>query len=144
MSAKTPRVWRIREGGSETGWRGELERPAEPGTSLRVDSPAWFAWLEEEGTRSFCYPLFDARCGYIVGCMTVRKERRARGGRYWVAYRRAHGRLRKVYLGASSRLTHERLETLAQRFLAVSQGREPRERQTEIPIRKGGGADPVA
>ena len=127
MSAKTPRVWRIREFGSGTGWRSELERPAAPGTSVQLDSPAWFAWLEEEGSTSFCYPLFDARCGYIVGFMTLRRERRVRGGRYWVAYRRGQGRLRKVYLGLSSHLTHARLETVAQQFLAAHQGREPRE-----------------
>ncbi len=145
MSAKTPTIWRIRAFGSATGWRSELERPAGPCVPLHVDSPAWFGWLEEESTRSFCYPLFDASCGYIVGFMTVRKERRARGGPYWVAYRRCQGRLRKVYLGASSRLTHECLETVAQRFLAASQGREARkEWRTEIPIRKGGGQDSLA
>jgi hypothetical protein len=145
MSAKTPRVWLIREWGSDTGWRGELEHPAAPCVTLQVDSPAWFAWLEQASTTSFCYPLFDAGCGYSVGFMTVRKEQRDRGGRYWVAYRRCQGRVRKVYLGASSCLTHERLETLAQRFLAASQGREPLEEgRTEIPIRKGGGQNSLA
>lgn len=145
MSAKTPRVRLIREWDSPTGWRGELEQPAAPCVTLQVDSPAWFAWLEQASTTSFCYPLFDARCGYYVGCMTVRKEPRNRGGRYWVAYRRCQGRVRKVYLGASSCLTHERLETVAQWFLAASQGGAPLEEwRTGIPIRKGGGQDSVA
>ncbi len=145
MSSKTPRVWNSREVGSTTGWRGDLEHPALPCVTLRVDSEAWFEWLEEESSTSFCYPLFDASCGYIVGFMTVRKEQRARGGRYWVAYRRCQGRLQKVYLGESLRLTHERLETLAQRFLAARQEHEPLEaRRTELPIRKGGGEGSLA
>ncbi len=129
MSTKTPMVSLIWEAGSGAGWHAVLERPVEPGGVIRVDSEAWFGWLEEERTTSFCYPLFDASCGYIVGVMTVRKERRGRGGRYWVVYRRCQGRLRKVYLGASSRLTHEHLEVLAARFLAAHHGREPSERR---------------
>lgn len=145
MRATRPKVWLIREWGSRTGWRGELEQPAAPSVTLRVDSAAWFAWLEQTSTTSFCYPLYDARCGYYVGWMTVRKEPRDRGGRYWVAYRRCQGRVRKIYLGSSSCLTHERLEILAQRFLAASQGCEPLEElRTEIPIRKGGGQDSSA
>jgi hypothetical protein len=145
MGASLPTVWLSRERESATGWRGDLEREAMPFVRLRVDSEAWFGWLEEEGTTSFRYPLSDAKAGYIAGFMTVRKERRARGGRYWVAYRRCQGRLRKVYLGASLQLTQERLERLAQRFLAASQGREPLdERRTEFPIRKGGGEGSLA
>jgi hypothetical protein len=145
MGGKTPTVWNNRDSGSVTGWRSTLERPAELHAHLDVDSPAWFAWLEEENTTSFRYPLFDARCGYIEGFMTVRKERRERGGRYWVAYRRCQGRLRKVYLGASVRLTHEHLEQLAQRFLAAGQRCESLdERTTELPMRKGGGEGPLA
>ena len=145
MSSKTPRVWTSREAESATGWRGDLEQPAEPVGPLRVDSAAWFEWLEEESSTSFCYPLLDASCGYIVGFMTVRKERRERGDCYWVAYRRCDGRLRKVYLGASLRLTHERLEKLAQRFLAANRGDEPlEETRTEFPIRNGGGEGSLA
>ena len=80
MGATTPTVWLSRERDSATGWRGELEREAAPFVTLRVDSETWFGWLEEEGTTSFRYPLSDARAGYIAGFMTVRKERRARGG----------------------------------------------------------------
>ena len=79
-------------------------------------------WLELERTRRFSYPVFDASVGYIVGFMTVRKERRERGGKYWVAYRRCGGKLRRVYLGAGSCLTREMLERQAQRFLAASKG----------------------
>ena len=109
MSAKTPRVWTV-----------YVEDPAQPTEQVWLDRPEWFAWLELPTTRRFCYPVFDADVGYIVGFMTVRKERRARGGQYWVAYRRCQGQLRRVYLGASARLTRAVLEQQAQKFLAAS------------------------
>ena len=102
MSAKTPRVW-----------EQYLEDPAQPGTRIRLDTAAWLRWLDAPSTRGFSYPLFDARVGYIVGFMTVRKEPRQRGGAYWSVYRRAQGRLRKIYLGTSVAVTTARLEEIA-------------------------------
>jgi len=72
MSAKTPAVSRAYE--ASYLYDGD--------TWLRLDTPAWFAWLEAATTTSFAYPLFDPGKGYIVGRMTVRKERRRRGGAY--------------------------------------------------------------
>lgn len=66
-----------------------------------------------ETTRRFAYPLYDPAVGYVVGFMTVRKERRQRGGAYWTAYRRRGARLRKVYLGRSGTLTQARLQAIA-------------------------------
>lgn len=108
MSAKTPRVW-----------ERYVEDPDQPTEQVWLDTAAWFVWLEAETTRRFCYPVFDAQAGYIEGFMTVRKERRERGGQYWVAYRRCQGQVRRVYLGASTRLTRARLEQEAQKFLAA-------------------------
>jgi hypothetical protein len=88
-----------------------------PGGSIDLDSVAWFRWLEREATRSFSYPLFDARCGYIRSFLTVRKERRKRGGWYWSVYGRAGGRLRKVYLGQSQALTAAYLAEVASKWL---------------------------
>ena len=105
MSTKPPRV---------AG--GRLYDPAAPGSSLRLDSPRWFAWLEAETTRRFSYPLFDRSCGYIVGFMTVRKERRQRGGTYWSVFRREGKRVRKLYLGGSQSLTQARLAAVAERL----------------------------
>ena len=51
--------------------------------------------------------------------MTVRKERRTRGGQYWVAYRRAAGVVRKIYLGRSAELTQRHLARSAERFFAM-------------------------
>ena len=108
MSTNTPRVWDT-----------YVEDPAQPTEHVRLDTAAWFVWLEAETTRRFCYPVFDAGEGYIDGFMTVRKEGRERGGQYWVAYRRCGGHVQRVYLGASTRLTRARLEQEAQKLLAA-------------------------
>jgi hypothetical protein len=93
------------------GW---LYDPATPAAPIRVDTPAWFAWLAAPTTTRFAYPLVDRTVGYIVGVLTVRKERRQRGGGYWSAYHRSQGRLRKVYLGRSAAVTQARLAAVAQ------------------------------
>ena len=111
MSGKTPRVW-----------GAYVEDPAQPSRWVWLDRPEWKEWLGLEETRRFCYPVFDASEGLIVGFMTLRKECRRRGGEYWVAYRRCQGKLRRAYVGAGDRLTRERLEQLAQEFLAASKG----------------------
>jgi hypothetical protein len=84
---------------------------------MRLDSAAWFSWLEQDATRSFSYPIFDRRCGYIIGFLTVRKEARQRGGRYWSVYRHQGGRVWKRYLGQSGSVTAARLEELAGNWL---------------------------
>ena len=94
MSARTPQVW-----------DEYVEDPQQPGQRVWLDRPGWVEWLDAATTRSFRYPVFDARVGYIVGFMTVRKERRKRGGQYWIAYRRCQGQVRRAYLGASRQLT---------------------------------------
>ena len=91
-----------------------------PQGRVQLDSAAWFGWLAVETTRRFSYGLFDPHLGYIVGWMTVRKERRQRGGGYWVAYRRVGGQLHKVYIGSSNAVTAQRLEAIANQF----QGKE--------------------
>jgi LuxR family maltose regulon positive regulatory protein len=73
---------------------------------LVVGSPAWFAWLADEAARSFSFRSPS-------GAYTARKERRQRGGTYWVAYRTAAGRQHKVYLGKAEDLTSERLDEAA-------------------------------
>lgn len=106
MSAKTPTVS-----------AGGLYDPAAP-DRIDLDSPGWWAWLAAPTTSRFAYPLFDPAVGYIIGFMTVRKERRQRGGAYWTVYRRAGARLRKVYLGHSETVTQVRLQAIADALLA--------------------------
>ncbi len=87
--------------------------PAQADAEIRLDTPAWFVWLEAPTTVSFSYPIFDPRQGYIVGFMTVRKERRQRGSQYWAAFRRQGARVCKIYLGCSASITQARLESIA-------------------------------
>src|SRR2546430_12492273 len=74
---------------------------------LSIGTAAWFAWLETASTFSF---ISDA------GTLTARKERAStqRGGWYWKAYRKQHGKLSSRYLGKSETLTLARLQTVAQ------------------------------
>jgi LuxR family transcriptional regulator, maltose regulon positive regulatory protein len=83
------------------------------GSTIHLDTTAWFAWLEAPTTTRFSYALFNRSRGYIDGFMTVRKERRQRGTAYWTVYRRHGQRLRKVYVGPSTALTKARLEEIA-------------------------------
>jgi len=106
MGTKTPTVW--------------MAYPTERATldsGMPPDSPAWFAWLEEPTTTSFAYPVYDAAQGWIDSFLTVRKERRQRGGVYWTAYRHVGGHLRKVYLGRSATVTNARLRAIAAALL---------------------------
>lgn len=108
MSEKPPQIW------GEWVYDGQL-----CALGICLDTQAWMTWLDQPATRSFSYPVHDHVHGYIDGFMTVRKERRQRGASYWVAYRRSQGQLRKVYLGATTALTKQCLDTLAQTFLVA-------------------------
>ncbi len=96
--------------------RSLLSDPQHRGPSIHLDTPAWFAWLAAPTTTRFSYALFNQACGYIDGFMTVRKERRQRGGAYWAVYRRQGQHLRKLYLGPSSAVTATQLEQFAARL----------------------------
>jgi predicted ATPase/DNA-binding CsgD family transcriptional regulator len=71
---------------------------------LAVDTPAWYAWLEEVSTFAFVSDM---------GTFTVRKEPRQHGGVYWRAYRKRDGKLHRAYLGKSHDVTLERLNAVA-------------------------------
>jgi hypothetical protein len=73
---------------------------------MAVGSQAWFAWLADDSARSFSFRS-------PAGSYTARKERRQRGGAYWVAYRTAAGRQYKKYLGTVADLTPEHLAEAA-------------------------------
>jgi LuxR family maltose regulon positive regulatory protein len=107
--------------GAQTQWQ-----------SIRLDSQQWFAWLAAPENCCFAYALFNHAQGYIDGFMTVRKERRQRGGVYWTAYRRQGRRLRKIYLGPSAALTEARLIEVAARLHA----------RDDPPEKPGDGTEP--
>lgn len=74
-----------------------------------LDTPEWFAWLEDTHHCSFHFNHAD-------GGFTGRKERKQRGQWYWVAYRQANKKLYKAYLGRSDCLTQARLHAIALRL----------------------------
>ncbi|MFL5656786.1 MAG: ATP-binding protein [Ktedonobacteraceae bacterium] len=70
-----------------------------------VGSAAWYTWLADEQNRSFSFRNH-------LGTFTARRERQ-RQGRYWYAYRKYEGKLRKAYLGKPETLTIEHLHAVA-------------------------------
>src|SRR3954453_18869370 len=80
-------------------------------SSISLDTPAWFTWLEQATTFAFSSPS---------GRFTARKERQARGGAYWKAYRTAHGTLHRAYLGKAQDLTLDRRNRAATTLAAAS------------------------
>jgi LuxR family maltose regulon positive regulatory protein len=71
---------------------------------LTIESPAWFAWLDEVSSFAFHGQS---------GSYTARKETKQRGAVYWYAYRKTQGKLAKKYLGKTADLTLARLEHVA-------------------------------
>src|SRR4051812_39916101 len=84
--------------------------PETEASPITVNTPAWFAWLEHATTFAFRSPS---------GHFTARKERQARGGGYWKAYRTSHGALHRVYLGKAQDLTLDRLNHAAATLAAA-------------------------
>src|SRR5205807_9126926 len=76
-----------------------------------VDSAAWFLWLEQ--ATSF---TFRDEAGHFTAQKTHAGNQR--GGSYWRARRRRHGRLSSSYLGASATLTLAHLRQAAQALAA--------------------------
>src|ERR671928_602019 len=91
--------------------------PENDASSITLDTPAWFAWLEHATTFAFTSPS---------GHFTARKERQARGGGYWKAYRTSHGTLHRVYLGKAQDLTLDRLNQAAATLAAADAAAAPR------------------
>jgi hypothetical protein len=81
-----------------------LEGPVQTRTQLVPDSPDWFAWLAQLGSFHF-----QGKSGHC----TARQERKQRGDAYWYAYRKAHARRLKRYLGTTDKLTLVFLEQIA-------------------------------
>jgi len=74
-------------------------------TGLRIGSAAWFAWLEAGRTFYLTEPGLTLRC-----------EPR-RNSRYWYAYKRINGKLRKCYVGRTDALTVDGLAIIAGRLV---------------------------
>src|SRR5215212_4779181 len=68
--------------------------------AIIVDTPAWYAWLEDATTFAFAS---------TAGTFTARKERGGHAHWYWKAYRKRAGKVHTTYLGKSTDLTLDRL-----------------------------------
>jgi hypothetical protein len=90
-----------KEGGQDLRRKGHFAAS----NYVQVHSAEWFSWLKQ--VPSFA---FHARAG---GHFTARKETRARGGVYWIAYRHIGGQLVKKYIGALASVTIVHLEEIA-------------------------------
>ncbi|GAC1411428.1 MAG: hypothetical protein NVSMB65_22420 [Chloroflexota bacterium] len=104
-----------------TVWDDPCAEGARLDSGLRLDTPAWTAWLDDPTTLSFSFPIANVTAGYSEGLLTGRKEGRTRGGVYWSAYWRPGRRLRKVYLGPASAVTTACLRAVAAALLAERQ-----------------------
>lgn len=76
---------------------------------VAMGTPAWYAWVKTASHFTF-------RSAY--GTFTAHKERAGnkRGGEYWRAYYKRDGKLCRVYLGKSEKLTLQQLNTVAARL----------------------------
>lgn len=75
----------------------------------------------------------ETRTGHSL---TARKESKQRGAKYWVAYKRVDGKLRKKYLGDGSKITLTQLEELARSFVQAPEPEPARQEQPRTPPRK--------
>jgi len=83
----------------------QVDTSDSPLPAIVVGSGAWYAWLNDEATRSFAYRSAQ-------GTLTARRERQ-NGRGYWYAYRTQRGQLHKAYLGKPEELTRKRLNEVA-------------------------------
>ncbi len=94
---------------------------------LLVETSEWYVWLRTASTFTFHSEQ---------GTFTARKERAGsrRGGEYWKAYRRRHGKLYRVYLGKSEELTLEQLKSVAVVLASKGEG----DSSLDMPGLRGG------
>lgn len=84
---------------------------------LQVNTSEWYTWLRTASTFTFHGEQ---------GSFTARKEPAGsrRGGEYWKAYRRHHGKLYRAYLGKSEELTLKRLNASTVLLARRAEGEE--------------------
>src|SRR5713226_6960766 len=84
-------------------------------TQVLLDTSDWYAWRSTASTFTF-------RSEH--GTFAARKERAGsrRGGEYWKAYRRRHGKLYRAYLGKSEELTLAQLQSVAVALASKGEG----------------------
>lgn len=98
---------------------GIMELP--DGKCFEVGSHDWWSWVSSSKAESF---RFECDFG-VKGYRARREEIKSRSGRFWYAYKRVEGKLRKRYLGKSEELTLERLERIAYDLAKPTEPRQP-------------------
>lgn len=101
----------------ETTDQNEQSAPvAEYRTLLVSDIERWQTWLDRG--EPFQVEGVGAE-GWTVAYFTARQEQiKNKQSRFWYAYRRVGGKLRKLYLGRSADLTLVQLRAMAERITA--------------------------
>ena len=78
---------------------------------IRIGSDAWFEWLGKLGGSSFRYePAQNHNRISRQAFTVVSRVRKGSGTLFWVAVRKADGKVRQEYLGLTEELDYERLQ----------------------------------
>lgn len=100
------------------------------GDTIRLNSPQWWEWLESAEVVAF---TFD--CDHGIKNYRARKETiKGKAGKFWYAYKRHEGTLRKRYIGKSEELSLEKLEAIAYDLLTPPKSKEAK---PELPTQLG-------
>ena len=90
----------------------------EHGNMVEIDSRRWFDWLTEN--QSFRYES-NEHAPY-----TARKEK----SDYWYGYRKVSGKLHKRYIGKSTEVTQDKLESIAEALNVTPETKTPKVTQS--------------
>jgi hypothetical protein len=90
------------------GWVGDRSREL---IEIKLESEAWFAWLEAK--QSFRFSYWQAS-GESVN-VTVRPEKRGKRT-YWQGWKTIQGQTIKKYIGPSAKMTKARLDVVGEWF----------------------------
>jgi LuxR family maltose regulon positive regulatory protein len=77
-------------------------------TTVLIGSPDCLKWLNSS------IGLFSYESQGIT--ITVKREKRQRGGLYWYAYKRVGGKLSSRYIGGSEQVTIDKLNEITDHF----------------------------
>lgn len=92
----------------ETPWVCQGKVVTTAGVHLRIDTPAWFAWLET--VPAFCYNSSQG------GLRLTAHRGKRRQQMYWYGYARSAAKLHNIYLGKTERLTQAHLDEACRRL----------------------------
>jgi LuxR family transcriptional regulator, maltose regulon positive regulatory protein len=101
-----PAIAQVAWNAQDASYQGheKVQEGASP-SQMDFESEAWRSWLAQRS--SFAFQGKDEHR------FTARKEARARGRNYWVAYRKVGGKLSHTYIGRPEDVTLARLEQVA-------------------------------